>query len=63
VAARALAAGFQVNTHAIGDRGNRLVLDAYEAALRERPTPDHRFRVEHAQVLTPTTCRASPRSA
>lgn len=51
VASRALAAGFQVNTHAIGDRGNRLVLDAYEAALRARPTADHRFRVEHAQNL------------
>jgi predicted amidohydrolase YtcJ len=33
VATRALRAGFQVNTHAIGDRGNRLVLDAYEKAL------------------------------
>ena len=51
VAVRALRAGFQVNTHAIGDRGNRLVLDAYEAALKEVPTADHRFRVEHAQVL------------
>ena len=51
VAARGLAAGFQVNTHAIGDRGNRVVLDAYEQALAARPTADHRFRVEHAQVL------------
>ena len=51
VATRALAAGFQVNTHAIGDRGNRLVLDAFEAALKARPTADHRFRVEHAQIL------------
>lgn len=51
VATRALRAGFQVNTHAIGDRGNRLVLDAYEAALREVPTADHRFRIEHAQIL------------
>lgn len=51
VASRALAAGFQVNTHAIGDRGNRLVLDAYEAVLKSRPTADHRFRVEHAQIL------------
>jgi len=51
VASRALVAGFQVNTHAIGDRGNRLVLDSYEAALKERPTADHRFRVEHAQIL------------
>ena len=51
VATRALKAGFQVNTHAIGDRGNRLVLDAYEAALKAAPTADHRFRVEHAQIL------------
>lgn len=51
VATRALAAGFQVNTHAIGDRGNRLVLDAYEAIFKARPTADHRFRVEHAQIL------------
>ncbi|MHB0947905.1 MAG: amidohydrolase [Gemmatimonadaceae bacterium] len=51
VATRALRAGFQVNTHAIGDRGNRLVLDAYEAALKAAPTADHRFRVEHAQIL------------
>lgn len=40
-----------MNTHAIGDRGNRLVLDAYAAALAARPTADHRFRVEHAQIL------------
>jgi predicted amidohydrolase YtcJ len=51
VAARALRAGFQVNTHAIGDRGNRVVLDAYDAALKANPTADHRFRVEHAQIL------------
>ena len=51
VASRALRAGFQVNTHAIGDRGNRVVLDAYEAALKANATADHRFRVEHAQIL------------
>lgn len=51
VAERALRAGFQVNTHAIGDRGNRVVLDAYEAALKTVPTADHRFRVEHAQII------------
>ncbi len=51
VAARALKAGFQVNTHAIGDGGNRVVLDAYEAALAATPTADHRFRIEHAQIL------------
>lgn len=47
----ALAAGFQVATHAIGDRGNRIALDVYETALRQKPAPDHRFRVEHAQVV------------
>ncbi|HEY2029039.1 MAG TPA: amidohydrolase [Myxococcales bacterium] len=53
VATRALKAGFQVATHAIGDRGNRVILDAYEAALNAVPKADHRFRVEHAQVLSP----------
>jgi predicted amidohydrolase YtcJ len=51
IAERGLKAGFQVNTHAIGDRGNRVVLDAYEQALRAVPRADHRFRVEHAQIL------------
>jgi predicted amidohydrolase YtcJ len=51
VAERALQAGFQVNSHAIGDRGNRIVLDAYEKALDRHPRADHRFRIEHAQIL------------
>jgi hypothetical protein len=46
----AAAKGFQVCTHAIGDRANRLVLDAYAAALGGRN--DKRFRVEHAQVVS-----------
>ncbi len=50
---RALRAGFQVCTHAIGDRGNRLVLDAYEAALKDVPVEDHRLRIEHAQIIHP----------
>ncbi len=49
----ALRHGFQVNVHAIGDRGNRNVLDADEAALKAVPKADHRFRIEHAQVLSP----------
>jgi len=48
-----LRSGFQVNVHAIGDRGNRIVLDAFESALRTVPRADHRFRIEHAQVLSP----------
>ena len=53
VCERALRAGFQLCTHAIGDRGNRVVLDAYEAALRAAPAHDHRLRIEHAQILAP----------
>lgn len=45
--------GFQVATHAIGDRGNRLTLDAYEQVLRETRARDARLRVEHCQVLAP----------
>jgi predicted amidohydrolase YtcJ len=48
----ALRRGFQVNVHAIGDRGNRIVLDAFDSALRTVPVADHRFRIEHAQVLS-----------
>jgi predicted amidohydrolase YtcJ len=51
VSVQALKHGFQVGTHAIGDRGNRITLDAYEAALKAVPTVDHRFRIEHVQVL------------
>jgi predicted amidohydrolase YtcJ len=51
VAQAGLRSGFQINTHAIGDRGNRVVLDAYEKALGLVPMADHRFRVEHAQIL------------
>ncbi len=53
VAARALRHGFQLNVHAIGDRANRLVLDAFEGALDSVPTSDHRFRIEHAQIISP----------
>ena len=53
VAEIGLRSGFQVNTHAIGDRGNRVALDAFEAALKQVPTADHRFRIEHAQVISP----------
>ncbi len=51
VAVKAAARGFQVNTHAIGDRGNHETLDAYAAALKG--PNDKRFRVEHAQVIAP----------
>jgi predicted amidohydrolase YtcJ len=47
----ALQHGFQVCTHAIGDRANRTVLDAYERALAG--DREQRLRVEHAQILAP----------
>lgn len=55
---RALRAGVQIETHAIGDRGNRLVLDLYEKAFAavppaERRVADPRWRIEHAQVIHP----------
>ncbi|MGE0741954.1 MAG: amidohydrolase [Hyphomonadaceae bacterium] len=45
--------GVQVATHAIGDRGNRLVLDAYRDAFANSPTALRaaRWRIEHAQVI------------
>ncbi len=48
---RGLKAGFQTAVHAIGDRANRMALDAMERALREAGSSDARLRIEHAQVL------------
>lgn len=50
IAREAARRGFQVCTHAIGDRANRAVLDAYAAALGG--PNDRRFRIEHAQVVS-----------
>jgi len=48
----ALAGDIQVATHAIGDRGNKLVLDWYETVFAAHPdAADLRWRVEHAQIL------------
>lgn len=44
-------AGLQIMIHAIGDRGNATVLDAYERVARENGARDRRFRIEHAQHL------------
>ncbi|MFZ5973185.1 MAG: amidohydrolase [Bacteroidota bacterium] len=55
ISREALNAGFQVCSHAIGDRANREILDRYEMAFKENPAKatDHRFRIEHAQHLHP----------
>ncbi|MCH8081148.1 MAG: amidohydrolase [Proteobacteria bacterium] len=52
----ALKAGIQINTHAIGDGGNRLLLDWYEEAFAavpadQRAIAEPRWRDEHAQIL------------
>jgi predicted amidohydrolase YtcJ len=54
----ALKKGIQVETHAIGDRANRFILDEYEAALKavppgERKVAEPRWRVEHSQIVNP----------
>jgi predicted amidohydrolase YtcJ len=54
----ALRRGVQVETHAIGDRANRTILDLYERALKtvppeKRKIREPRWRVEHAQILSP----------
>lgn len=41
--------GYQVNTHCIGDSANRLMLEIYTAAIQN--LPDHRWKIEHAQVI------------
>ena len=53
----ALRRGVQVETHAIGDRANRVILDLYERALKsvapeQRKIREPRWRVEHAQILS-----------
>ena len=50
VAEKIAAAGYQMNTHAIGDSANVSVIRAYEAALTGKK--DARWKVEHAQVLS-----------
>lgn len=50
---KALAKGYQVNVHAIGDRGNREVLDSFAAAYKAVGGENLRNRIEHAQVVSP----------
>ncbi len=43
--------GYQMAVHAIGDRANHVVLNAYERNLGKNPDNDRRWRIEHAQIL------------
>ena len=54
ILAEALRRGIQIQTHAIGDRGNRLMLDLYaEAFGAAHPVSSPRWRIEHAQIINP----------
>lgn len=54
LAKEAMKAGFQLGIHAIGDAGNREVLDFLEAEFKADPgTAQRRHRIEHAQVISP----------
>lgn len=54
VSEKAIPAGFQVCSHAIGDRANQEILDRYEAAFAKYPDAKNlRFRIEHAQHIHP----------
>jgi predicted amidohydrolase YtcJ len=46
-------AGFQIAFHAIGDRGNRVALDAFAAVVAANGNRDRRDRIEHAQIVAP----------
>jgi len=55
----ALRRGIQVETHSIGDRGNRIMLDLYARAfaavpVSERAVAEPRWRIEHAQIVNPS---------
>ena len=56
--AEALRKGIQIQTHAIGDRGNRFILDQYEKAMNAVPKSEWkikapRWRIEHSQIVNP----------
>ena len=49
----AAGAGWQLETHAIGDRAIDEVLDSYAAVIQQLGLKDHRFRIVHAGISTP----------
>ncbi|MCC2956837.1 amidohydrolase [Massilia sp. IC2-477] len=50
---KAMRKGYQVNVHAIGDAGNKQILDIYQKELKATRSEAQRHRIEHAQVVTP----------
>jgi predicted amidohydrolase YtcJ len=51
---KAMRAGYQVNVHAIGDAGNKQILDSFEQLGKQYPLAARRHRIEHAQVVQPS---------
>ena len=51
---KAMKKGYQVNVHAIGDAGNRQILDGYQELVGKTATSGLRHRIEHAQVVALT---------
>ena len=49
--------GLHVAVHAIGDRANDFILNVFAEAEKKYPGKDHRFRIEHAQHLTPAAIK------
>ncbi len=45
-------AGLQICVHCVGDGAVEQALTAFELVLRDRPRPDHRHRIEHAELIT-----------
>ena len=50
---KAMRKGYQVNVHAIGDAGNKQILDIYQKELGVTKSAAQRHRIEHAQVVAP----------
>ncbi|MDB5791654.1 MAG: amidohydrolase [Massilia sp.] len=51
---KAMARGYQVNVHAIGDAGNKQILDIYKKEVAATKSAAQRHRIEHAQVVAPS---------
>ena len=50
---KAMRRGYQVNVHAIGDAGNKQILDIYQKEVSATKSAAQRHRIEHAQVVQP----------
>jgi hypothetical protein len=60
MAAERASEGFQIGFHAIGDRGARMALDAFDYAIRNGTKHRLRFRIEHDQVIAPEDFKKFP---